>query len=348
MTARNIYYAGPLSDHFDGTRFFNAGPNTDKGLRDVLKWRFGGGHQPWPKHQTSRPRDVPPDRSEALRVVLVGHASILIQVSGINLLLDPVWSERVSPVSFAGPKRINPPGIAFEDLPSIDAVLLSHNHYDHMDVATLARLWTAHRPRIITPLGNDPIVRRAVPGIEIAVGDWGDAFRLSGDVEVVLHPANHWSARGMRDRRMALWCGFVLRTSQGVVYCSGDTGYGDGAIFRDVPKRFGAPRLAILPIGAYEPKWFMHPQHVSPAEAVQIAADTSAEWAVGCHWGTFRLSNEGPEQPAIDLDEALDAAGISRDRFRPMHPGEVFEFPPVAEQWSEQATGVLPATPGRI
>lgn len=321
---RNPYYAGPVTDHFDGTRFSNAGRSTDRSFSDLLKWRFGGGHQPWPTHRASRFNDRPPARSELLRVVLVGHASVLIQVSNLNILLDPVWSERVSPVGFAGPKRVNAPGIAFEDLPPIDVILLTHNHYDHMDVATLGRLWATHRPRIITPLGNDTLLRRHVPRIEVEAGDWHDVFALPQGVVVAIHPANHWSARGVRDRRMALWCGFILRTSQGVIYCSGDTGYGDGAIFRDVPRRFGVPRLAILPIGAYEPVWFMRPQHVSPAEAVRILLDTSAERGLGCHWGTFRLSNESIDQPETDLAIAVAAADLPPERFVAMHPGEVF------------------------
>src|SRR5262245_48740119 len=163
----NAYYSGPVSDHFDGVRFFNPGGTRPKGLGAFLKWQLGDRGEAWPSSYPSPFRDRPPERFEAegARVVLIGHASFLIQTRGRNLLVDPVWAERVSPVSFAGPKRINAPGVGFDDLPRIDTVLVTHNHYDHMDTATLGRLWQRDRPRIVTPLGNDTIMAREVPGL---------------------------------------------------------------------------------------------------------------------------------------------------------------------------------------
>lgn len=323
---KNPYYAGPPTDHFDGVRFSNFGKAPDKPLSALLKWRFSGGGDPWPKSVPPRMKDTPPARSEAIRVAFVGHATILLQVAGLNLLFDPLWSERASPFRRVGPKRIQAPGIDFDALPPIDAVLLSHNHYDHMDLETLKRLHAAYRPLVVTPLGNDAILKPAIPGIRVETGDWGASFDLSHHVRVTLHPAYHWSARGLRDRRMALWSGFVIETPPGTIYHSGDTGYGDGRIFRAVRERFGAPRLAFLPMGAYEPRWFMGDQHVAPEEAVQILKDTGAAEALGFHWGTFRLSDEGMVQPVEDLVEALNAAGVAPGCFRPMHPGEVFAF----------------------
>jgi L-ascorbate metabolism protein UlaG (beta-lactamase superfamily) len=321
----NPYYQGPRSDHFDGLRFFTPGQPPDKGFLELMRWQFGGGRESWPEAFPSPFSDRPPARVEGLRVVLVGHASVLIQVTGLNILIDPVFAERASPVSFMGPKRVNPPGIAFDDLPPIDAVLITHNHYDHLDTGTIARLWERFRPRIVAPLGNDAIIKAADPGIPVVTADWNETVSLSENVVAHLLPANHWSARWTNDRRMALWCAYLLTTPAGAIYHVGDTGYGDGAIFRDVRARFGPPRLAILPIGAYEPRWFMRPQHMNPEEALRVMQETGAEQALGHHWGTFRLTNEGVEKPPQALQAALQATGVAPERFRALRPGEVWE-----------------------
>ncbi len=322
----NPYYDGPPSDHFDGMRFFNPGQRRETNrVSALLQWRLGRRATTWPQSLPSPFLDRPPERVDGLRIAMVGHASLLIQTAACNILLDPHWSERASPFRFAGPKRFNPPGIAFDDLPPIDAVLLTHNHYDHLDIETLRRIWRVHRPQIIAPLGNDRVIRRADPSIVVNVGDWGDRIALSPVVAATMTPANHWSARGLRDRRMALWTGFVVEAPAGAVYIAGDTGYGDGSIFRMVRKRFGAPTVAILPIGAYEPRWFMSPQHVNPAEAVAIMRDCGASQALGVHWGTFHLSDEGPDAPEKALTEALQTYAIPRQRFIAMRPGQIWE-----------------------
>lgn len=325
------YHHGPPSDHFDGTRFFNPDhPSTDKSLKDLLAWRRASRAKEGPAGWPADPplparRDSPPRQVvSGIRITMVGHASVLIQVAGLNILTDPIWSERASPFRFAGPKRHTPPGIAFADLPPVDWVLLSHNHYDHMDMATLRRLERAHRPRILTPLGNHVPLRR-LRGIPVTCGDWGERFDLGPGVEAILHPANHWSARSIGDRRFALWAGFVLATPEGLIYFAGDTGYGSGAIFRALRRDFGAPRVALIPIGAYEPRWFMKPQHTNPEEAVRILEDTGAEQGLGIHWGTFRLTDEAQDAPKRALGAALDAAGIARAQFLPFHPGQVWE-----------------------
>jgi L-ascorbate metabolism protein UlaG (beta-lactamase superfamily) len=324
--SRNPYYEGPVSDHFDGIRFFLPAQPRDKGIVELLRWQLGGGRKDWPESFPSPFRDRPPEAVAGLRVALVGHATLLIQVAGLNILTDPVFVERASPVSFAGPKRVNPPGIAFEDLPRIHAVLITHNHYDHLDVASVARLWHRDRPRIVAPLGNDAIIRAEDEGIAVEARDWGETVDLGHDVAAHLVPAYHWSARGATDRRMALWCAYGLTTPAGVVYHVGDTGYGDGRIFAEMRARFGRPRLATLPIGAYEPRWFMQPQHMNPADAVQAMRDSGAEQALGHHWGTFRLTNEGIEEPVQDLAAALAAAEVPAERFRALRPGEVWEL----------------------
>jgi L-ascorbate metabolism protein UlaG (beta-lactamase superfamily) len=322
----NRYYDGSPSDHFDGTRFFNPGqPSTDRTVADGLRWKLGSRPSPWP--DTVPVTTARPDaRVKGLRITVVGHASVLIQAAGTNILTDPIWSQRASPVTFAGPKRIAAPGIAFDDLPPIDAVLLSHCHYDHMDLATLRRLHERDAPVMAMPLGNDAIVSRAIPDASIVVGDWHDRLSLPGGVATTLTRANHWANRGLRDVRMALWAGHWLDTPAGSIWFAGDTGYGDGTVFTDLRRRMGSPDVALIPIGAYEPRWFMSAQHVDPHEAVQIFADVGADRAIGLHWGVFRLTDEGRDVPRLALGEALGRAGIDPERFVAAEPGHILDF----------------------
>ncbi|MGB3246748.1 MAG: MBL fold metallo-hydrolase [Sulfitobacter sp.] len=320
---RNRYYSGPVSDHFDGTRFHSPGqPSPDRSVRDLLRWQRERERVDWPKDVPIVPA-VPPARSILPRLTMVGHATVLIQVAGLNLLTDPVWSDRASPLSFLGPKRVTAPGIDFEQLPKIDAVLLSHNHYDHLDIATLRRLEARDRPLMVMPLGTDVTVRNGVRDARIACGDWNDRIALSPDVSVCLTPANHWSSRGLRDRRMALWCGFWIDSPPAQIWFAGDTGYGDGGIFRDIRTRHGAPEIALIPIGSYEPRWFMSDQHVAPEESVRIFNDIGARQALGFHWGTFRLTDEPREEPKELLRALVVAAGIAPEQFDAFGPGEV-------------------------
>jgi L-ascorbate metabolism protein UlaG (beta-lactamase superfamily) len=327
---RNPYFDGPESEHFDGRVFFNPDGRPPGRFIDLLRWQFGGGRAKWPARWPSPfPQAEPPSRvsGPALRVTMVGHATLLVQIAGLNILTDPVWSDRVSPLSFVGPKRVSAPGIDFDALPPIDAVLLSHNHYDHLDLATLRRLKQTHDPLVVTPLGNDTIIRAAIPDMRICVSDWGDTVELAAGAVVHTEPAHHWSARGTRDRRMALWCGFVIEATAGKIYFAGDTGFHAGINYRLLGRKHQGFRLAILPIGAYEPRWFMESQHQNPDEAVRGMQLCHAEHAVGCHWGTFQLTNEPIEEPREKLVEALGAHGVPRRRFRPMLPGEVWDVP---------------------
>lgn len=259
-------------------------------------------------------------------MVFVGHASFLVQTAGLNILLDPVWSVRASPFRRIGPKRVNDPGIPFADLPPVDAVLVSHGHYDHLDIATLSRLAAAHRARVITPLGNDAIMRSRDSVIAAEAYDWDQRVGLGAGVTVTLIPTRHWTARSLRDRNMALWASFVIDTPGGKIYFVADSGYGDGRYFRQARERHGAPRLAILPIGAYEPRWFMRDMHMNPAEAVQAFVDCGAEFALAHHFGTFQLTDEAIDAPVEALAEALKDAGIAAERFRALQPGQVWEL----------------------
>lgn len=323
------YYDGPASDHFDGLRFFDPNGSPPKSFIDLVRWQVSRERVAWPEKDPSPYADKPPprvDNPRDWRISFVGHASLLLQAAGLNILLDPVWSERASPLSFAGPKRVNDPGVAFDVLPPIDVVLVSHCHYDHLDVATLAALATPHRPRIITPLGNDTIIRGHDPSSRVEAYDWHVRVALSRDVSVTLVPTRHWSARGFFDRNKALWGGFVIETPAGRILHVADSGYGDGHHFRNARDLYGPFRLAILPIGAYAPRWFMRDQHMNPQEAVRAFADSGAERALAHHFGTFQLTDEAIDEPHARLAEALKAANLPAGKFAALRPGQPLEL----------------------
>jgi L-ascorbate metabolism protein UlaG (beta-lactamase superfamily) len=321
---RNRYYQGPPSDHFDGERFFLPEHRVASCKWGLLKWQLGGGRARWPRRVENRPHDALPrilDSTE-VHVTFIGQATMLIQAAGINILTDPFFSERASPFQWAGPKRVRPPGVPFDALPPIHAVLVSHNHYDHLDLPTIRRLHDRHSPLILTPLGNGAILRRTRRPLRIEEGDWGDRFPVGDGVAVSFAPAVHWSRRGPRDRNMALWASFVIETPAGLIYFAGDTGYGSGAHFRAVPEQFGPVRLALLPIGAYEPRWFMHRHHMNPDDAVKAHLDLGAERSLGIHHSTLQLTNEGIGDPPAALAQALAERGLEPHIFRAVEPGE--------------------------
>ena len=297
-------------------------------MRWFVDRRWRGTRAKWPIWAPSPYADRPPVRVEgaAWRICYVGHASLLIQTSDLNMLVDPVWSKRASPFRFIGPKRVNDPGIAFADLPPIDVVLVSHGHYDHLDVRTLSLIAAAHGARVITPLGNDTIMRNYDRAIGAEAYDWGDRLNIGDGIAVTFIPARHWSARNLSDRNMALWASFVVETPAGRIYFVADSGYGDGRYFRSARERYGPFRLAILPIGAYEPQWFMRDHHMNPAESVQALVDCGAEFGLAHHHGTFQLTDEAIDAPPVALAEALQAGGISTERFRALRPGEVWKL----------------------
>ncbi len=317
---RNRYYQGPVTDHFDGTRFFMPGlPPADKSLLQVLQWKMLGQRRAWPRVVAARSGIIPARSIAGLQITHIGHASYLIQVAGVNVLVDPVWADRASPLKFAGPRRHNPPAVELEALPPIHALLLTHNHYDHFDLQTIVAIWKRHQPRIVTPLGNDAILRAVDPAMVVQAGDWWDCFAIAESIRVTIVPAYHWSSRRVGDFRMALWGGFVLETPAGVVYCAGDTAYRDGRIFKQIGKRFDRPEVAMLPIGAYDPRWFMQTQHANPEEALQIGQDCGAKQLLGVHWGTFALTDEPFDEPGRLFSDACERSGL---RGRPMLPGD--------------------------
>ena len=326
----DVYYVGARSDHFDGERFFNPGmaPRKPGGLLTILKWRLDGSNRAeWPASVPVTPaRPAPRVEGDEMVVTAVGHASVLVQTHGLNILTDPVWSERASPFASMGPKRVRAPGVALEDLPKIDVVLVSHNHYDHLDLDTLEKLWKRDQPIIVTPLGNAALMARR--GIIAFARDWGQTVGITEKVGVTIERVQHWSARWSSDRNRALWGGFTVTTPAGNIYFAGDCGYEPGS-FKAAGQR-GPVRLALLPIGAYLPRDIMKVSHMNPAEAVQAFNDLGAAQAVGIHFGTFQLTDEAIDAPTRDLDVALGTAGIAPERFRALLPGQSMAVPPLA------------------
>jgi L-ascorbate metabolism protein UlaG (beta-lactamase superfamily) len=353
-----IYYEGPRSGHFDGQRFFNPtpGPAADAHggpARFINRFIGSGERAQWPEHVPVTPT-VPPRRVEGneMLVTWIGHATVLIQTQGLNILTDPIWSERASPFPFVGPRRVRAPGVRFEDLPKIDFVLISHNHYDHMDLPTLKRLWERDHPMIRTSLGNPAILERA--GVDSYGHDWGSNYLWRGGpppfaytlpapqgeakilclspkvcaarIEFIVERNHHWSSRWGTDRNRALWSAFTIVLPGGNIFFAGDTGYGDGSWAAEAA-RHGPFRLAILPIGAYLPRDVMQANHMDPDEAVRVFETLKPGMALGIHWGTFQLTFESIDDPPRRLAAARLAQGVAPERFVTTEVGRTFRVP---------------------
>lgn len=330
----HIYYRGPATDHFDGARFENPDgeisfPVPPGERRGNLFWRFMLGRAdraPWPERIAVR-QTKPPARvtGDAMRATWVGHATVLIQTGGLNILTDPQWSDYASPFPGVGPKRVAAPGVAFDDLPKIDIVVLSHNHYDHMDLPTLKRLWERDRPLIVTSLGNDAILADA--GVTAKALDWdGTAWVKGAKIHVIRN--HHWSSRWGRDRNRALWSAFLIETPSGNVFFAGDTGMGDGKWPLEA-RRYGPVRLAIIPIGAFRfyPGQMETGSHIGPEQAAQMFQMLGAAEGIPIHWGTFRLSTEGYYTPSKMLDIFMRCRAVDPQAFRALRIGEQVMVP---------------------
>lgn len=314
-----------VSDHFDGTRFFNPGIENKKSFIDFLKWQFLDTWVEWPEvaeERSAKPAICESAEKDTLCVTFVGHATVLIQHKGISYLTDPIWSQRASPFSWIGPERHRQPGVPFPMLPKIDYVLISHNHYDHMDIPTLKRLNEVHAPQFLVPLGDAKLLQSE--GIQrVTELDWQKSIRLSMDQVITFERAQHWSKRSLFDTRKSLWGSYVVRSFDKTVFFAGDTGYGD--FFQDIRKRNGSFDVALIPVGAYEPRSFMKTHHVNPEDAVQIHKDLESKKSMGIHFGTFRLTSEGIEDPVIALAEALKAASLKDSDFTAPRMGETLK-----------------------
>ncbi len=319
-------YQGQITDHFDGRKFHNLEGPPRSGFVDFLRWKFTGKRGDWNQWTDSQPGAPPPERvdKDKLRITFINHATVLIQTGGLNILTDPIWSDRASPFTWAGPKRHRSPGLRFADLPPIDVVLLSHNHYDHLDIASLIRLKKEHEPRFIAGLGNRALLQKheITDAIEL---DWWDEADLADQVRATCVPAKHFSGRGLSDFDCTLWCGFVIQAPDGNIYFAGDTAM--GAHFKAIKERFGEFRLALLPIGAYLPGWFMHPVHLSPAEAVNIHYLLKPNVSVAIHFGTFALGDDGEFEPLVELKAALPEEENGNSNFWVLEHGEGRNLP---------------------
>jgi L-ascorbate metabolism protein UlaG (beta-lactamase superfamily) len=305
------------TDHFDGRRFFN--PNGANGqpfwrLPRLLRTPW----TKWPSEIPVEPRQPPSPGPDEVVVTFVGHATFLIQVGTTNVLIDPVYSRRASPLSFAGPRRARGPGVPFDDLPPISLVLLSHCHYDHCDLATLRLLEQRFHPPVVAPLGNGPLVRSA--GFrQVEELDWWGTSSVAL-LPITVTPAQHFSARSPFDRNRRLWGGFLIEAGGRRILHAGDSGYGPH--FREIGARVGPIDLALLPIGAYEPRWFMKDIHMNPAEAVQAHLDLGARRSIAMHFGTFQLTPEGIDEPVRELANALRDRSVPAEQFRTLKVGD--------------------------
>ena len=324
-------------------RFRNTEPFEVRSLAEVLRWQWQARRKGVPATQPT-PTQAPDldfihrNAGGALQpaVTWLGHATVLAQFGGLNLLTDPHCSHRASPFSFTGPQRAQPPAIALEQMPRIDLVLLSHNHYDHLDGPTVRALaqQAGGSPLFVVPLGLKTwLARRGIT--HVAELDWWQPLQVQG-MDITLTPVRHWSSRALGDRMASLWGGFAVLAPDLHLYFGGDTGYSPRN-FQDTRAHFAARQsaaagggfdLALLPIGAYEPRWFMTPQHVNPEEAVRIHQDLGAKRSLGIHWGTFQLTDEALDEPPRKLAEALQAQGLGAQEFSVTAIGETLRLPP--------------------
>ena len=311
--------------HFDGRLFYNPDAPQAPGLLTALRWKLTSRPQPSPCFISDVEPSIPPRRMEnsGLRTTVVNHSTVLLQQRGCNILTDPIWSERASPLAWIGPRRRRKPGVSWEDLPCIDAVLISHNHYDHLDIATLQRLAQDHRPRIYAALGNGALLEsRGIP--VTAELDWWQSADLGPGLRLISVPAQHFSNRSITDRNRALWTGFVLQGRAGAVYFAGDTALGPH--FEQIRDRLGPIRLALLPIGAFRPEWFMSPVHLSPADALKAHQLVGAATSVAIHFGTFQLGDDGIDEPVQLLHREMQRLNPS-PRFWVLGFGEGRDVP---------------------
>lgn len=308
----------PVSDHFDGKRFYNPwGVNNNKTFFDVLKWKFNSQAKDWPASPPKvsvSPQWVKEGSPASVHVTYLGHSTLLIQDHDLSILTDPQFSERASPLSFLGPRRFQKVAVDIHNLPQVDIVMISHNHYDHLDLNSLVELNRRFHPKFILPLGNAKVLRRE--GIENIVElDW---WQNEGRVQLV--PVQHWSARGLFDQNEALWGGFVIHLAKKNIFFAGDTGYGPH--FKMIQERVGPIDLSILPIGAYEPRYFMKEQHMNPHDALQAHLDLQSKQSFAMHFETFRMTDEGYEEPRQSLLQILREKGISNKDFFIPQTGE--------------------------
>ena len=313
-------------DHYNGRVFHNTNPAARaRPLADVWKWYRARRPAAWPRWiENGAPHPVPEAAPERISATWIGHSTFLLRIGAVTLLTDPVFALHAGPFGRLGPKRVRAPGLALGTLPKVDIILQSHNHYDHLDLAAHVRLAETHAPIVVTALGNRAYLPAPARPRTTEL-DWWQSHAPTAGVTVTAVPAQHFSARTPWDRDRALWCGFVVEAEGKRIYFAGDSGY--GAHFGEIGRRFPGIDLALLPIGAYEPRWFMGPVHVDPAQAVQAHRDLGARQSLAMHFGTFQLTDEGIDAPVAELRDALTAAGVAHERFAVPATGGTFTLP---------------------
>ena len=317
-------HQGSIGSNFDGEYFHNSNldPNDKRSAIDLLTWFCNRQLEPWTNLPFTRHSNIV-ERSDNLRITWINHATVLIQLNNVNILTDPMWSERASPLSWIGPKRLAPPPIKIYNLPHIDLVIVSHNHYDHMDLPSLQRLNEYFRPVFITPLNNQHYLRSV--GISKVVElDWWQSHETNL-VQISATPAQHWSKRTLFDANRALWSGFYIQGSTQSAFFAGDTAYEEH--FKKIKQKLGEPTVALLTIGAYKPEWFMKRAHTSPEEAVLAHMDLNAFMSIPIHYGAFQIGNDSPQSALMDLDEAAKKYRLANDAFHILKPGETLSVP---------------------
>ncbi len=331
-SSTNPYY-DPKRAHHTPNGFKNNYADDLNGSGSFFRWQWERFGKTIPAPIVSL-APVPADlvaiaQPKTAQVTWVGHATALVQMSGFNVLTDPMFSDRASPVQFAGPKRHQPPGLSVAQLPRIDVVIISHNHYDHLDLDSVRALASLpNPPTFYLPLGVDLWFKDNVPQAKVVRADWHDEFKLSKSGQVLtlqLLPVQHWSSRTPFDRKATLWGSWALKTVDKSVWFSGDLGYSKDTL--EIAKLHPAGfDLALIAVGAYEPRWFMKGQHINPAEAVTIHQEVKSKKSVGIHWGTFMLTDEALDQPMRDLAQAKSAQKIDDQAFVLLKHGQTMAF----------------------
>jgi len=294
------------------------GEAIDKSIKDLIRWQRNQ------KKPTLAFIDISDDwqninlEDENNYLIWIGHSTFLIKKDGLTILTDPVFSERASPFKRLGPKRLIPPSLSIKDLPPIDVITVSHNHYDHLDIRSLKKI-SKNNPEafFLIPKGDIDIFKKRNIN-NVFEFEWWQNIDLKDHI-FTFTPVKHWSARGLFDRNESLWGGWFINSKDYAIYHAGDTGYSKD--FKETRKRLGAPKYALIPIGAYDPEWFMSASHVNPEDSVRIMKDLQAQYGIGMHWGTFTLTAEDTLEPRIRLNNAVIADGVQN--FRTIIPGEL-------------------------
>ena len=323
---KETYYHGPVSDHFNGKLFHNLEADEPKGMIDIIKWKTQTPAPTWPNSVNLPQNNLKPVNSKNPSIISINHATFLIKTGDINILTDPIWSKRASPFSFLGPRRVEAPGLAIDNLPHIDVVTITHNHYDHLDIKTIKRLEKKFKPNFVTGLGLcTAYLNKIIDKNRCIELDWWQSFVFKKS-KIYFVPAKHWSKRRIFDTNKTLWGGFVFSNQYGNIYFAGDTGFGKATEFNQIKTRFKNFNLAIIPIGAYKPEWFMNSAHISPEQAVLIHKIINPKFSIAMEYDVFPMASENYGEAPKDLEAAKKKHKISKHRFITLENGSSISY----------------------